>query len=149
MADSIRQQIIDALKTRLEDVTTINVNETEVGSNIFEWRTTDWQESELEGINIRDTNESVEVRGGNHACSLDIELEAKVAAGTSPAKSRAVIADVTKAIGSDPRFGGLVQHTTPVENEMDIEQKDKKFSTILMKFNLKYVTKAFSPFTLA
>jgi hypothetical protein len=150
MADSIRQQIVSAFKTRIQTIKISNGYETNIGNNIFEWKTTDFQESELPGADIRDTGEEVEVRGGNHIYTLTIELEAKITGATMATQARDIIADCMKAIGVDPRLGGLVQETKPVNNEsLGFEQKDKKIGSLTMKFTLTYITRAFSPYTLA
>lgn len=150
MADSIRQQIVDAILTRMQTILIVNGYETDLGNNVFEWRTTDLQESELPGLIVRDVSEDVAVRGGNHVCTLNIEVEAKASGTTSATVIRDIIADITKAIGTDINFSNLVQETEPVENEsLGFEQKDKKFSGATMRFNCVYVTNAFDPYNLA
>jgi hypothetical protein len=153
--DSIRQQIVDALVTRLEGILVNKGYETDLGLNIFEWRTTDFQESELPGCVVRDPDEETEVKGQYHYNKLNIEIEAKtknspVTALTTARESRKVIADITRAIGTDPTFGGLAIMTDPVDNEsLDMEQKDRQFGSILMKLNILYRTKMFQPFSVA
>lgn len=150
MAESVRQDVVTDLLTRLATITTANGYETDIGSNVDEHRTTDWQESELEGIDVRDPSEDVEIRGANHAMTIHFEIEAKTTGGTSPEKVRDIIADVTKAIGLSPKFSSSVQDIKPVENEsMNFNKKDKLFGSVLMKFDVRYVTKAFTPFSLA
>lgn len=155
MADSIRQQIVNSLTTRLEGILVNKGYETNLARNIFEWRTTDFQESELPGLVVRDTNEDVVVRGSNHEYTLTFELEAKIknsppTALTTAIESRKVIADIIKAIGVDPNFDDLVQDTRPVSNDsLNLEQKDKKVASLIMKIEIRYLTKRFSPFTLA
>ncbi len=155
MADSIRQQIVDALETRLKDILVAKGYKTDLARNIFIWRTTDLQESELPALVVRDMPEDVIVRGTNHEYTLTFELEAKIKnspiTAMIPAKeAREVIADVIKAIGVDPNFSNLVQGTRPVSNEsLSIEQKDKKVASLIMKIEIRYVTKRFAPLTLA
>ncbi len=149
MAESIRQQIMSALKTRMQTITTGNGYVTNIGSNVFEWRTTDFQVSELPAMDIRDTGEEVEVRGGNHIYTLTVEIESKVSGATSGADMRDIMADIIKAIGTDTGFSNLVQDTKPVQNESTgLGQNDKKIGSILMTFEMRYLTKAFTPFTL-
>ena len=146
MADSVRQQIVDAFITRLRTITTINGYETELGSNISEGRTEEWQESELPGGDVREGEESIEVSDPQHSFTLPLELEVKVAGATSRATVRKIIADVTKAIGAS-KFSSLIVYIRPVSNgEPDFDKKDKLFGSITMSFEVVYVTVAFDPY---
>ena len=146
MATSVRESIVASIITRLATITTANGYETEIGSNVSDWKVTDAQESDLPCITVKDPSEDVETRGGNHLCRLQIELEAKVA-GVDRAIPRKVLADVQKAIGVDPNFDNQVTLTEPVENEtLDFEQQNKVFSSIIMKFVVNYATLAFQPY---
>lgn len=153
MADSVRQQIVEALKALLQTIRTINGYETELGANVSEWRTTEWQESELPGCDIRDPSEATEVKGQYHYNTLDIEIEAKIKGSTVTTEVRNVIAEITKALGTVTRtstLGLLVTQISPVDNEsLDMEQKDRKFSSTLMRFNILYRIKAFKPYSVA
>lgn len=150
MAESIRQQIVSAVETRLKTIKVVNGYETDIGLNINVWQTTDFQESELPAIDVRDPSEEVDVRGGNHICNLTIEIEAKVSGTTSAAAMRDIIADTIKAIGTDPTFGGLAQDTRPVTNDsFGFGQNSKKIASIVMTFEARYITKKFSPYSLA
>ncbi len=150
MASSVRQLIVDALIARLQTITTINGYETELGSNITEWRTEEWQESDLPGCDVRDPDESTEVKGQHHYNTINFEIEAKVQSATAPDVVRDVIADINKAIGTDPTFGGLAYNVTPVENEsIDFEKKDKSFGGVTMKLEISYRIKAFQPYAVA
>lgn len=147
---SIRQQILTAIKTRLQTITVANGYETDIGSNVNVWHTTDFQETELPAIDLRDPAEEVETRGGNHICTLSIEIEAKVSGTTSDVSMRDIIADIIKAVGIDSTFSGLVQDTRPVSNEsFGFNQNSKKVASITMKFESRYIIKKFSPYTLA
>jgi hypothetical protein len=147
MADSKRQQIMTALITRLQTITVANGYETDIGANVNEWHVTNFEEAELPAVDVRDTTESVEVRGGNHDYTLSIQIETKVSGTTAAAKMRDVIGDVIKAIGTDPSLGSLAQNVRPVQNEIaEIDQKDKRIASILQVFELRYITKAFKPF---
>ena len=153
MALSVRQQIVDALIALLRTITTINGYETDLGLNITEWRTEDWQESELPGCDVRDPGEETEVKGQHHYNIISIELEAKVQSSTAPSVVRDIIADINKAIGTVTKtstLGLLVTQISPVENEsIDFEKKDKSFGGALMKIDISYRIKAFQPYAVA
>lgn len=147
---SIRQQLIDALETRLKTIQVANGYETDIGLNVNVWHTTDFQESELPAIDIRDVSESVEVRGGNHICTLTVEVEAKVSGSTSGVTMRDILADIIKAVGTDSTFTNLAQDTRPLQNDsFGFGKQDKSIASIQMTFEMRYLVKAFKPYTLA
>lgn len=146
MADSIRQQIIDAFAARLQTITTGNGYETNLGSNITQYRTEDWQESELPGGDITEGEESIVASGTDHIFTLPLSLAIKVSGAASIADVRKVIADVTKAIGVS-KFSNLIETMTPVSNEEpDFDKRDKLFGGITMNFEVNYRTRAFDPY---
>ncbi len=150
MADSVRQQVIDAIITRIKTITTANGYETDVGNSVFEWHTTDFAEADLPVIDVRDTSESVEVIGGHHANTLNVEVEVKTLGIAGDTEIRDIIADISKAIGTDTSLGSLVQNTRPVNNEiLSAGQQDKKIYSVIVGLEVQYRTKAFSPYTKA
>ncbi len=148
MANSRRQRIITELISIFGKNTKLYGHKTNLGSNVFEWKTADFQESDLPGMSLKDPDESVEVKGQMHYYTLTIEIEAKVQASTSTAIAREVIADIMTIIGQNCTINGLVHNVKPVENELlGFGQVNKKFGTILMKFEVEYATKTFQPYT--
>lgn len=138
---SRRQQIVEALKSILETIASLS-------SNIFEWKDSNFQESDLPGIDIRDISEDVEVKGGRHFYTLTIEIEAKVSASTSTAQARTVMADIITKMGEKFNVNNLAHKITPVDNELlDFETGNKKFGTISLRFEIEYATKAFQPYS--
>jgi hypothetical protein len=148
MSDSRRQRIVDQIKTLLATVSVVNGFKTEVGSNVFEWKGTDFQETEIPGIDVRDPGEEVATKGGNHYYTLTIEIEAKVSASSTTKEGREVLADIQTLLGSNQNLGGLVYIVKPVQNDLlEFEKISKKFGSVLMRFEVEYVTKVFQPYT--
>ena len=148
MPDSRRQQIIDQLKTLLATVTVANGFKTNVGLNVFEWKGIDFQDTEIPGIDIRDPSEDVDTRGGRHFYTLMIEIEAKVSASATTNEAREVLADIQTLMGSNQNLGGLVHIVKPVQNELlEFEKINKKFGSVLIRFEVEYATKAFQPYS--
>ncbi len=148
LVNSRRQRIVDRIKVLLATINTSNGFRTCVGDNLFEWKTFDFQDTELPGIDVRDTSETVNVVGGRHFYTLLIEIEAKVSASTSTQKGRHVLADIIKLMGQNFNLNNLAHKITPVENELlDFEQGNKKQGTVLIKFEVEYATKAFQPYS--
>jgi hypothetical protein len=148
MPDSRRQQIIDAIKVLLATVTVANGFKTNVGSNVFEWKSIDFQETEIPGMDVRDPGEEVETKGGRHYYTLTIEIEAKVSASTTTKQAREVLADIQTLMGENQNIGGLAHLVRPVQNELlDFEKGNKKFGTVLLRFEVQYATNAFQPYS--
>ncbi len=153
MADSIRQQIFDALMARLQTISVANGYETTLGANVDERRTTPWQETELPGLNVSEGDEEVTAQGEVHIFSLDINIEVTVTGTASQDQVRKTIADVTQAVGkppapaSDVKFSALIDRVVPVSiGALDFEQKDRKFGSVKLNFNIIYSTWAFDPY---
>lgn len=150
MAESIRQQIVTAILARMSTITTANNYETDIGNSVHEFRQTDFQESELPAMDVRDVSESVEKRGGNDIFSLSIEIEAKTLGSTSGTQARDIIADISKAVGVDSSFGNLAQDTLAIRNDiLSSDKNNRQISSILMAFEVRYITKSNAPYNLA
>lgn len=149
MADSIRQQIIDAIDTRLKTILVVNGYKTNAGQHVYEWRETPLDESLLPAIVYRDVNcDNSFMATGVHFHKMNMEIEVVCAAGTTtPAGAREIIADVVKAIGTDIEWGNLAINTYPGIDEMQVEQNDKKIAGILMRFEIHFRTKEWDPYT--
>lgn len=138
---SRRQQIIEALNSILSTIVSL-------GGNVFEWKGSDFQESDLPGIDIRDVSEEVEIKGQRHFNKVTIELEGKVSASTSTQQARDVMADIIAKMGEKFNINNLAHKITPLDNELlDFEKGNKKFGTILIRFEIEYSTKAFQPYS--
>jgi len=147
MANSRRQRIITELISIFQKNTKLYGHKTNLGSNVFEWKSTPFQEIDLPGMDLRDTQEVVEVKGLQHYYTLTIEVEARVQASTSTSTAREVIADIITVIGQNCTLGGLVINLKPVQNALlDFEKANKKLGTISMVFEVEYITKAFKPY---
>jgi hypothetical protein len=145
---SRRQRIVDQIKALLMTVTVTNGFKTDIGSSVFEWKSTDFQITDMPGVDVRDPEEQVATRGTNHIYTLTIEIEAKVSASSSTNQSREVLADIQTLMGSNQNLGGLVYKVTPVDNELlDFEKVNNKLGSVLIRFEVEYATKAFQPYT--
>lgn len=150
MADSIRQQIIDAINTRLKTILKANGYETNLGQNVFEHRTTALGDSELPGINFKDVGCDVsqeDIAIGQHGYELIMEAEITVKEGSTTAvQIRKMIADVIKATGVDPRWGGLAVSTSPVSDSLKFEQSEKIIAGALLTYSIMFRTNKFNPY---
>lgn len=122
-----RQDILDAVKARLQEILVANGYRTDLGLHVFEWKTTAFAQNEMPGITYRDTEENIRpLTGGMEDVSLTVELILCVSSGSvTMANLREAIDDVVKAIHSDWSWGGLAWDTAigPIDAFADNEGK--------------------------
>lgn len=153
MADSIRQQIMTALDTRMKAILTAGGYETDLGTSVFEWRTENLDDSQLPALVWRDIAAGVSDQAddgaamGSHAHALTVEIEIITSGSTAPAAVRKMIADVYKAIGVDDTWGGLALATAPREDETEHDQAEKKIAGATIRAVIIYETLSFDPYT--
>jgi hypothetical protein len=165
MADSIRQQIVDAVEEQFQTITTANDYETNLGSNVFLWRdlvASPALPAELPLCNLADWKETTATkfsgRGPLHNTLFwHVEcLCTKTADDSADKVGRKILADVIKALGTayanQVWFGGLVMSLLPVEanegtNIFDFEQKDKSIFSVKYQFKTEYRIGWFDPYT--
>lgn len=139
-----------AVKTRMQTITAANGYHTNIGSHVFDWRLTDFEDSDLPGINIGDPEQQTinELTQGNynkHDHILSVVIQVNYSENSTPALVRQMISDVKKAISTDLLWGGLAYNTEPSFDEpepMDLEQKEKKYGSALIKIKIYYRTTA-------
>ncbi|HLE18673.1 MAG TPA: hypothetical protein VI728_10365 [Syntrophales bacterium] len=147
MADSKRQQLIDAIDARFKTIKTTNGYETELGNNVFAWRSSPIEAAELPCLLYRDTNETIELTIGAHIHTLTIETEIITSGGTAIKDIRKMLADIIKCIGADLTWGGIAEDTLPVAGEdIKIEQQENIITGAKLSFAAQYVTEPFNPY---
>lgn len=145
-----RQDIVTALKTRLQTISVANGYHTAAGSHVYTWRTSTLESGNLPALVIRDVANVVQLEGVNtplsiHTHSLQFEVDALVSqTTTTDVGIRQVIADVYKAIGVDDTFGGLTLACYLESDEVLLEdQKDKTIGGVTIKFSALYRTQKY------
>lgn len=147
MTDSIYQDVIDAFKTLLQTITTTNSYETNLGSNVYEWRPTALEENELPGLIFRDSPGKTDIAIQKHQHNINVDLEIVVSGSTTPATMRKCISDVIKCIGTDLTLSGLCEDIIYGDApEMETEQANKYFGSIVMKFIIIHLTDPWNPY---
>lgn len=150
MADSTRQQIINAVDTRLKTIKIVNGYETDIGLNVNRWKATAVESDKTEELIYRDISEEITAENtviGRHEHTLHIEAEIITKAGSiSDNQIRKMIADMDKAIGVGETWGGLAQRTIPEGNEMSIRQMDKIIGGAMVRFAIIYRTNRWNPY---
>jgi hypothetical protein len=153
MADSLREQIMNAVATRMGTILTANGYATNIGSKFHEWKVTAWEENEVPGVTVRDYEETIE-----HAASsrdypkLKVGIEAAdIAVADLGAQARKIIADITKAVGTDVNWTvsstRLAQMTKNLGNKVQAEQENETIVVVTVEIEIDYRMAKWDPYT--
>jgi len=150
MATTIRQLIITAFKTMMENITTANGYETEIGSSVFEWREYPVETTEMPAMIIRDTDEEISYPDHPESldCRLTIELILFESGSTVGADLRKAIGDIIKAIGVDETFGGYIYFIESMASSMVQEHQENIIGDVIFTIVVRYRIGRFDPYTL-
>jgi hypothetical protein len=142
MTPSVRQQLVNAVKTRFAAIRIANGYATEIGAWQYEWKTTPFAAEEMPGHAIEDLAD--EIKQGmvqRHEHKLTLRAVAAIAAGPdTSAQLREAVADFHKAIGVDTRWGGLALATWPKSAMMSVIQNETVQGHAVIEFVIEYRT---------
>ena len=155
MADSRRQDIIDAILARFRLILKTGNYETDLGKNVHVWRdtaTTPFQPEELPALCLRDPKDDLtQLLYNKHEHSLTILCQGFVASGTVDADARKCLADLYKAIGVDRKWTvasvPLAFDTLPVGDEFTVQQNGTAIAGFVLTFTVKFRTTSYDPYT--
>ena len=148
--NSIRQQIMAAIKTRFQGITVANGYQTNIGQNVSEWKDSPWGQDIVSGVDLRDPDCSGTVDAyPTHTFRMIVNAIAFAKSGaTTPAEIRnKTLGDINKAIGVDPQWGGLSINTEPPTDSIIVEQAEKIIGGVDVTFVVVFRTKAWDPNT--
>ncbi len=129
MTDSVRQQIISALDTRLKAILVANGYQTNIGANVHDWLSETPSEDDLPILDYKDVSVSTEIGSFvDFTHEMSLIIRAAVKSGTPMVAIRQVIADVDKAIGVDHTFGQLALITKRIGDESGVQIGDQVFA---------------------
>jgi hypothetical protein len=166
-SETKREKIVRVLLARLRTILTANDYNTQVGQNVFYWRTGTFSEEEIAGMTgncalvVRDIDET-KATDGDHtkvnkvstdhfSRDLHIQIEIVQLGTNSPTTVHKLIADIESAIRKDIRWrdtdgGALAIGTRPRIDRSVVEQESKKVSGVIYEFFIHYVTGAFNAY---
>lgn len=125
MTESIRQRIITAIDIGLKAILVTGGYKTNMGLNVFEWKSEAFAASEVDGLTYRDRTDPRQVGCGVYDHEMPVEIEI---VSTTPAQIRKCLADLEKAIHVDPTWGGLAFGTDLDMDETAIEKKEHVYT---------------------
>lgn len=146
---TVRQQIVDAIDTRLKLIApghqfTLPSGVHTCGSTIlgvYQWRKVPFSANQVPAIEFRDTDADTEPGPSTqHEHKLQIELDIFFKGGTALADGRTALADVIAAIGSDPRWGGLARWTDIASPNINMDQAGDIIAGVQLNFTVSYRT---------
>ncbi|MCC7202446.1 MAG: hypothetical protein IT393_07295 [Nitrospirae bacterium] len=149
MADSKRQQIVNAIDGKLKTILVSNGYETSLGNNVYEYWDVALEESELPGVIWRDSSEiCTPLISDMQDRLLTVSLTLQAIGADAPKQLRKMIADIEKAIKTDLTWGGLAIDTDPVNmtEAFEIEHKEHLVGACRIEFTLKYRTGYLNPY---
>lgn len=144
MAAPLRQQILDAVVTRLNTITTSNGYNLQIGAKVYDWRMNPIAPAGLPAIEVRDKAVTTELTTLDGAASHRLALEIVVlAAGkTAPAVVRQGLQDIHTALHTDRTFGGLVDSFTPDGTDIDVQSDEDLLAAGQYSCSMTYYTAA-------
>lgn len=140
---SRRQDIVDAIETRLKTITTGGGYSTQIGSKVYPWRKTAVQVSEVPCLCFWDQQADVEFEGraiGTRQHNLAVEVVVFVKSATTAAQARAALQDVVAAIGTDDTLGGLADRCELTAHELTMEVDGDICGAGRIAFTVQYTT---------
>ncbi len=154
MSDSIRQKIVESVKTRFAAILIASGYQTNIGQRVFLCRPTQPKETDLPVLNIWDLREQTRpLLSKVHEHTLEIEVF--IMCGNSKGEAlaeyiRNVISDLMKAIGTDRRWSDLAVDTEPGDSEYELDSETKQLTgTVRFRFKIKYRTLFWDALTVA
>jgi hypothetical protein len=144
---SKRQNIVDALTTLLQGITTNNTYSLNIGTKVYPWRKNVIEEAECPCIVLWDLDavisESTEIIGLD-SWDLNISIVVFFSQSTSATIARGAISDVVKIIGADPYLGGLLE--MPIQilgHELGLEQRSSAVGMARISIITTYSTQQY------
>lgn len=159
MGDSIRAQLVEAVKARFEAITVNNGYETDLGaSRVFVFREAEPEETENIFINIQDIKQTRNENPQPNIWEMTLDFEVMIyvlgeqLTETIAEQVRTAICDLIKAIGVQTngmdgrRWGGLANDTQYTDDEEALDHQEKVTGIGAVRFSIIFRHKAFNPY---
>lgn len=137
---SIRQSIIDAVRTRLGTIRTANGYGTDIGTNVLEWQTAPVPSGDLPAVSFRDADNEVAewtMRERDNRVAVVIEAFGR---DVTPGTVRQYAEDIYAAIAVDETWGGLALVTDPVSDTIDLKTTEEGVGRATVRILIEYQT---------
>lgn len=156
MADSKRQKIVDAVKTRMAAISTLNGYATNLGSNVEEW-TQHLQQEDIPAAGVLSVCDMVAEAAGTDGRSdpretiwlMPIQLRIWLPKHrTLMANLRTALKDVNRAIRQDDRWKvagvGLVMISRPLREGPIVPEDSFEVAGAFLDFEVQFINQKFN-----
>jgi len=140
MADSRRQDIIDAINTQFAKIRTANGYKTNIGASVREWQTTPIPVDVLPAICFRDGDNEIEASAFDKSFNRVILVIEAFGKDVSAATVRTYVEDIYKAVGADETWGGLALETQPLGDTINMETEEEGVGRATVRISILYET---------
>ena len=140
-----RQSIMAALEDQLQTILTTGGYNSNLGSNVYEWRDTPLESGSLPALIYRDMQDSIAQTFGNQEHRLTVSLD--IFDDCTASYMRGLIADVTKCLGANLTLGGLCEDVLPISDEaIQAEHDNRKIFGVSIKIIIAFVSLNWDPY---
>ena len=147
-----RQQIIDAVKTRMQLINGTGSYYLNVSSNVYTQRDSQfesWNDREIPGINIVDTDEELDVellKGDTNQWYRGLVIGISLVTNGALADTlvRKGIADIQRAIGTDLKWSTLAIDTKWINTTIEKDQMEQRIMSATVNIRIQYSTTQWS-----
>ena len=137
-----RDAIVNAVVTRMQEITAANGYSTDAGQHVFRWRSADVSPTECPAIDVRDPERRP--LGLYNDVVRDWELAVECTAFASSGADtdgtlNQIVDDILKAfLGGNRTWGGLAIKTTFDNDKKGLDQRDVKVGVAVVRFLIQY-----------
>lgn len=151
---SMRQQIIDALATRLKTIlagasVTLNGDSytyaTDIGAVVTVWRKEELRQDETWFLNLRDTKAPKDPAGegsevGRTLHRLQVLIDMGVKDSMAPELIRAALLDVSVCLGANRTLGGLCRNIDIDDDSLGVDETGQLIAGASLSLTITYRT---------
>ena len=151
MADTIREQILQAVVTRLKTITVANGFNLDIGDKVFRARPTG-DDSVLPWAVLWDSSEAATRQYGLRVVTMDIVVEIlskyTLVTGASQVGNQA-LGDILKAMPESDAWGGLARDTKYQAGQTAFPSDGDTTAGVKVSFSIEYTTGLNNPYAIS
>ena len=157
MSESLREQLVQAIRARFQTIRTVNGYATDIGAHCFTWRDLEKNPFTADEISdggaftLRDPSCTTSTKTcTKHDHELTIECVAVTKGAPPDTWGRRICADLHKAIGVDRKWRvdgvDLAIDTLPGDDKIDVGHYGDRVAAVLKTFTVKFRTDSYDPY---
>jgi hypothetical protein len=149
MAKTIRQQLVEAVIAAIKSISVAHGYQTELGTRpVKDWPRR-YDAKDLPAVGVHDltvTSDKENPDSRKQTNDLPIQVRIYTAEATPAATLRQYIGDVIKAVGVDPRWGGLAWDTSPNDDGFIVPDGAFEAAGAAVQFTVHYLSNPFDAY---